>query len=84
MLTPTGKPVTVGAISEFLQTVEFMKDKNAVNAALQKEAAEAAPNMKDKNVVNAAAEAASKMAEVRSLEREGAKRDLKAHTDLVV
>ena len=40
--------------------------------------------MKDKNVVNAAAEAASKMAQARSLEREEAKRDLKAHTDLVV
>ena len=84
MLTPIGMPVTAVVIREFVQTVEFMKDKNAVNAMLQKEAAEAASNMKDKNVVNAAAEAASKMAEVRSLEREGAKRDLKAHTDLVV
>ena len=84
MLTPTGMPVTVGAISEFLQTVEFMKDKNAVNAMLQKETAEDASNIKDKNAVNAAAEAASKMAQARSLEREVAKRVLKAHTDLVV
>ena len=68
MLTPIGMPVTAVVIREFVQTVEFMKDMKAVNAVLQKEAAEAA----------------SKMAEVRSLEREGAKRDLKAHTDLVV
>ena len=84
MLTPIGKPVTAVVIREFVQTVEFMKDKNAVNAMLQNEAAEAASNMKDKNAVNAAAEAASKMAQARSLEREVAKRDLKAHTDLVV
>ncbi len=63
MLTPIGMPVTAVVIREFVQTVEFMKDMKAVNAA---------------------AEAASKMAQTRSLEREVAKGDLKAHTDLVV